>query len=156
DYKNPYAVEASLSIDRELVKNLSLEVGYMMYHGVHLQMPLETGYTQINPGNPACAAFLPALPACKDATGGPLYIRNSSQIQHTTYSSIGSSVYHGLTTSLTKRYSNHLLFQVNYTWSKTIDNVIDFSSFQNWFRPSMLNLYRAPSVFDIPHIFVAN
>ncbi|HEY6305411.1 MAG TPA: hypothetical protein VI488_03005, partial [Candidatus Angelobacter sp.] len=44
----------------------------------------------------------------------------------------------------------------NYTWSKSIDNVIDFASFQNWFRPSMLNLFRAPSVFDIPHTLVAN
>jgi hypothetical protein len=49
-----------------------------------------------------------------------------------------------------------LQFQANYTWSKTIDNVIDFASFQNWFRPSQLNLYRAVSVFDIPHSFVAN
>jgi hypothetical protein len=57
---------------------------------------------------------------------------------------------------LTKRYSNHLQFQVNYTWSKTIDNAIDFASFQNWFRPSRLSTYRAVSVFDVPHIFVAN
>jgi hypothetical protein len=143
NYRNPYSVQTSLSIDRELVRNLSLEVGYTMFHGVHLQMPLETGFTEAG---------------CCDATGGPLYVRNpgSTQIQHTTYESIGNSIYHGMTMSLTKRYSNHLQFQANYTWSKTIDNVIDFASFQNWFRPSRLSLYRAPSVFDIPHIFVAN
>lgn len=157
NYKNPYAVESSLSIQRELVKNLSLELGYLMYHGVHLQMPVETGYTQINPGNPACAAFVPlGLTNCKDATGGPLYIQNSSQVEHTDYESIGNSIYHGLTVSLTKRYSSHLQFQANYTWSKTIDNVIDFASFQEWFRPNLLSLYRAPSVFDMPHIFTAN
>ena len=156
NYRNPYSVQTSLSIDRQLVRNLSLELGYTMFHGVHLQMPLETGYAQINPGDPACAAFLPALPACKDATGGPLYVPTSTQIQHTTYESIGNSIYHGMTASLTKRYSNNLQFQANYTWSKTIDNVIDFASFQNWFRPTRLSLYRAPSVFDIPHIFVAN
>jgi hypothetical protein len=134
-----------------------MELGYLMYHGVHLQMPLDTAYTQISPGNPACAAFVPfGLTNCLDITGGPLYIPNSTQLQHTTYESIGSSIYHGLTASLTKRYSNHLQFQANYTWSKTIDNVIDFASFQNWFRPSRLDLFRAPSVFDIPHIFVAN
>ncbi len=141
NYKNPYTVQASLSIDRELVRNVSLEVGYNMYHGVHLQMPLETAYLENG---------------CCDITGGPLYKATGSQLQHTTYESIGSSIYHGLTTSLTKRYSRGLQFQVNYTWSKTIDNVIDFASFQNWFRPSRLNLFRAVSVFDIPHNFVAN
>ncbi|HKV42270.1 MAG TPA: hypothetical protein VJX67_23910, partial [Blastocatellia bacterium] len=79
-----------------------------------------------------------------------------SVFQQTTYSSIGSSIYHGLTASLTKRYSNHLLFQANYTFSKTIDNTVDFASFQNWFRPDRLNQFRAVSVFDFPHIFVAN
>jgi len=141
NYRNPYSVQTSLSIDRQLVKNLSLELGYTMFHGVHLQMPLETGYKEAG---------------CCDATGGPLYVPTSTQIQHTTYESIGNSIYHGMTASLTKRYSNNLQFQANYTWSKTIDNVIDFASFQNWFRPTRLGLYRAPSVFDIPHIFVAN
>jgi len=153
NYKNPYSVQGSLSIDRQLGKSYSVEVGYNMYHGVHLQMPLETGFNQISPGNPAC----PVLPApCTDATGGPLYVANSTQLQHTTYESIGSSIYHGLTTSLTKRYTHGLQFQVNYTWSKTIDNVIDFASFQNWFRPGRLDLFRAVSVFDIPHLLVAN
>jgi hypothetical protein len=91
-----------------------------------------------------------------DATGGPLYAPTTGQFQHTTYVSNGSSIYHGMTVSLTKRFSGGLQFQVNYTWSKTIDDTIDFASFQNWFRPSRINLYRAVSVFDIPHIFVAN
>jgi hypothetical protein len=151
NYKNPYTFQGSLSIARQLGKSFSLELGYNMYHGVHLQMPLETGYNQINPGNPLCPTA-----ACTDLTGGPLYAPNSTQLQHTTYSSIGSSRYNGLTTSLTKRYSRNLQFQVNYTWSKAIDNVIDFASFQNWFRPSLLGSYMTTSVFDVPHILVAN
>lgn len=151
NYKNPYSIQTSFSIDHELVKNLSLEVGYNMYHGVHLQMPVETAYAQIPVGSPFCPT-----PACTDATGGPLYAPTGSQFQHTTYESIGNSIYHGLTTSLTKRYSKGLQFQVNYTWSKTIDDTIDFSSFQNWFRPSRLDLFRSISVFDVPHIFIAN
>jgi hypothetical protein len=158
NYKNPYSFQSSLSVARELVKNMSLELGYNMYHGVHLQMPLETGYHQISAGDPACPPAA-AAPGCTDVSGGPLYAQNTpvtGQLQHTSYESIGSSIYHGLTASLTKRYSSGLQFQVNYTWSKTIDNVIDFASFQNWFRPSLLNLYRAVSVFDVPHALVAN
>jgi hypothetical protein len=126
-----------------------------MYHGVHLQMPVETGYAAI-PAGGCSPAVLANFPTCTDATGGPLYAPTSTQLQHTTYESIGSSRYNALTTSLTKRYSNNLQFQVNYTWSKAIDNVIDFASFQNWFRPSLMSTYMTTSVFDVPHILVAN
>lgn len=157
NFKNPYTIQTSLSIQRQLGKSYSVELGYNMYHGVHLQMPIETGYTAIAPGNPACAAFAAVgLTSCTDATGGPLYIPNGSQIEHTTYASNGSSIYHGMTASLTKRYTHGLQFQVNYTWSKSIDDVVDFASFQEWFRPSLLNLFRAVSAFDIPHTLVAN
>ena len=56
---------------------------------------------------------------------------------------IGDSVYHGLQSSLTRRFSNGLTFSAAYTWSRTIDNsTADFHStdltprrpqdFQNW------------------------
>lgn len=149
-YQNPYSIQTSLSVTHEFVKDLSVELGYIMYHGVHLQMPVETAYSQIPVGSPLCPTA-----ACTDATGGPLYVSNG-QVQHTAYSSIGSSIYHGFTASVTKRFSHGLQFQANYTWSKTIDDVIDFSSFQNWFRPNRLDLFRSISVFDIPQNFVAN
>lgn len=156
NYKNPYSVQGSLSIQRQLGNNYSVEAGYLMYHGVHLQMPVDTALSQLSPGNPLCAASPNGAAACTDKTGGPLYTLNSSQLQHTTYESIGSSIYHGLTGSFTKRFSHGLQFQMNYTWSKSIDNVIDFASFQNWFRPSDMAAFRAVSVFDIPHSLVAN
>ena len=34
----------------------------------------------------------------------------------------GSSIYHGLQTQLSRRFSNGLMFQAAYTWSRTIDN----------------------------------
>ena len=137
------------------MKDLSLELGYNMYHGIHLQMPVETAYTEI-PAGGCPAAILAQFPTCTDATGGPLYAPSTGQFQHTAYASNGSSIYHGMTASLTKRFSHGLQFQANYTWSKTIDDTIDFSSFQNWFRPSRINLFRSISVFDVPHSFTAN
>jgi hypothetical protein len=154
-YKNPYSYQASLGLAQQLTNNMSLELGYNMYHAVHLQMPVETAYARI-PAGGCPAAVLAVFPTCTDQTGGPLYAPTGSQFQHTTYASNGSSIYHGLTTSLTRRFSHGLQFQANYTWSKTIDDTIDFASFQNWFRPDMLSSFRAVSVFDIPHIFVAN
>src|SRR5262249_37289873 len=78
NYKNPYTVQASLGIDRQLGKTYSISLGYNMYHGVHLQMPVDTGLTQISPGNPLCAASVNGAGACTDQTGGPLYTLNST------------------------------------------------------------------------------
>ncbi|PYP84205.1 MAG: hypothetical protein DMF61_20735 [Blastocatellia bacterium AA13] len=142
NYKNPYSVQASLSIQRELHRNLSLEVGYLMYHGLHLQMPVELNYKETGVVDP----FI-----------GPRYaVIDPTILQKVGYKSIGKSIYHALTASLNKRYSNGLQFGINYTFSKTLDDIIDFSSSQTWFRPTRLNLYRAVSVFDFPHSFVAN
>jgi len=155
NYKNPYSFQASTGIAQQLGRDFSLELGYNMYHAVHLQMPVETAYQRI-PAGGCPAAVLAVFPTCTDQTGGPLYAPTGTQFQHTTYASNGSSIYHGLTTSLTKRFTHGLQFQANYTWSKTIDDTIDFASFQNWFRPDNLASFRAISVFDIPHIFTAN
>jgi outer membrane receptor protein involved in Fe transport len=139
NYKNPYSVQASLSVQRELLRNLSLEVGYLMYHGLHLQMPVELNYRETGVVDPYV---------------GPKYTQiDPTILQKVGYNSIGKSIYHAMTVSLNKRYSSGLLFNANYTFSKSIDDVIDFSSSQVWFRPSRLNLYRAVSVFDFPHVF---
>ncbi|MGH9579293.1 MAG: hypothetical protein ACRD3R_17780, partial [Terriglobales bacterium] len=71
------------------------------------------------------------------------------------YSSIGNSIYHGMTASLTRR-SRHSLFQVNYTFSKAIDDNVDFNSAFASFLPTRLNLDRAPSIYDVRHNFVAS
>ena len=139
NYKNPYSVQASLSIQRELFRNLSLELGYLMYHGLHIQMPVEINYKETGTVDP----FL-----------GPLYTAiDPTILQKVGYKSIGKSIYHAMTVSLNKRYSSGLQFSANYTFSKTLDDAIDFSSSQVWFRPTRLNLYRGVSVFDFPHVF---
>ncbi|HEV8484086.1 MAG TPA: TonB-dependent receptor [Blastocatellia bacterium] len=142
NYENPYSIQASLSVQRELVHNLSLELGYLMYHGLHLQMPVELNYKETGVVDP----FI-----------GPKYsVIDPTILAKVGYDSRGKSIYHAMTVSLNKRYSKGLQFGVNYTFSKAIDDVIDFSSSQVWFRPTRLNTYRAISVFDFPHVFVAN
>jgi hypothetical protein len=88
---------------------------------------------------------------------GPQYAPiNPSITQANSYSSIGNSMYHGLTTSLTKRYSNNFQAQVNYTFSKAIDDATDFNSQFASFFPTRLNLERGISAYNVTHNFVAN
>ena len=110
DFENVQAIQASLSVQRELLRNLSLEVGYQMYHGLHQQIPLDTNVREI-----PCDVLNPmAFNSAVDPFTGPCYTQidpNYTQIE--TYSSIGSSIYHGVTASLTRQFSHGLQFQLN-------------------------------------------
>jgi Carboxypeptidase regulatory-like domain/TonB dependent receptor len=66
----------------------------------------------------------------------------------------GSSVYHGLTANLRKRFSNHYEFLASYTWSHAIDDSTDLQSTltpQDSFFPG---LDRSTSLFDQRQRFV--
>ncbi|MGD0414251.1 MAG: TonB-dependent receptor [Terriglobales bacterium] len=66
----------------------------------------------------------------------------------------GSSVYHGLTANLRKRFSNHYEFLASYTWSHAIDDSTDLQSTltpQDSYYPSA---DRSSSLFDQRHRFV--
>jgi hypothetical protein len=66
----------------------------------------------------------------------------------------GSSVYHGLTANLRKRFSSHYEFLASYTWSHAIDDSTDLQSTltpQDSFFPA---LDRSTSLFDQRHRFV--
>jgi hypothetical protein len=66
----------------------------------------------------------------------------------------GSSVYHGFTMNLRKRFSNHYELLGSYTWSHAIDDSTDLQSTltpQDSYFPS---LDRSSSLFDQRHRFV--
>ncbi len=167
EYKNNYAIQANLGIQRQITGNLSIEIAYQMYHGLHIQQPVGLNYCEAGtPGCPAMAANLTAL-SQRDSRLGPLYrvcgpgtscgrINDSGITQFTDYQSRGSSIYHGMTVSLQRRFSNYISFQANYTFSKAIDDQTDFnSSFAPPF-PSRLTTERSLSAFDIRHNFVVS
>ena len=66
----------------------------------------------------------------------------------------GSSVYHGLTTNLKKRFSEHYEFLVSYTWSHAIDDSTDLQSLLAPQDSRLPSLERANSTFDQRHRFV--
>lgn len=142
NYKNNYSIQASFGISREIVNNLSMELAYQTYRGVHIQLPHEVNYRESGVVNPQL---------------GPQFVRiNPAITQKNVYKSVGNSIYHGLTASLRKRYSNNFQLEAHYTWSKAIDDQTDFNSAFAAFIPTRLDLDRAISAFDVPHVFTAN
>jgi hypothetical protein len=66
----------------------------------------------------------------------------------------GSSIYHGLSANLRKRFSNHYEFLASYTWSHAIDDSTDLQATltpQDSYYPA---LDRSTSLFDQRHRFV--
>ena len=165
DYKNNYTIQANIGIQREIVKNLSIEVAYQMYHGLHIQQPVGLNYCEAGtPGCPATPANITAM-SQRDPRLGPLYrvcgadtqcgrVNDAGITQFTDYQSRGTSIYHGMTASLNKRFSNHFSFQANYTWSKAIDDQTDFNSAFAPPFPTRLFSERSVSAFDIRHNFI--
>jgi carboxypeptidase family protein len=167
DYKNNYAIQANLGIQRQITSNLSVEIAYQMYHGLHIQQPVGLNYCEAGtPGCPASAANITAM-SQRDSRLGPLYrvcgadtacgrINDAGITQFTDYQSRGSSIYHGMTASLTRRFSNYVSFQANYTFSKAIDDQTDFNSAFAPPFPTRLTTERSLSTFDIRHNFVVS
>ena len=142
EYTNTYSFQTNFGITRQILRDTSLDVAYNYYRGVHIQLDHEINYKQTG-------QFLPGI--------GPLLTKIDPTItQFNDYSSIGNSTYNGMTASLTKRYSAYAQFQVNYTFSHSIDDVTDYNSAFAGHDPTNLRLERATSAFDITHNFVAN
>jgi hypothetical protein len=173
DYKNNYAIQANLGIQRQLSRNMSLEVVYQMYHGLHIQQPVPLNYCEAGtPGCPAANAAQAAALATRNVRVlGPLLrvcstgvvgvtdtqcgrVNDAGITQFTDYQSRGSSIYHGVSFSLTRRFSDYFSFQANYTFSKAIDDQTDFNSAFAPPFPTRLFTERSLSTFDVRNNFV--
>jgi hypothetical protein len=149
-YKVNYGIQGSLSIQRELAKNTSLEVGYNVQHTLHIQDPLEVGFVPdpTVPFNPLFGPTLKPNPANNPLIGGQPKFETLTE-----YCGCGGAIYHAGTVSLTRRFTNHVQFQSNYTYSRAIDDVLDFSSFNSSYYPTVQGKDRAVSPFNISHSF---
>jgi hypothetical protein len=96
---------------------------------------------------------------------GPMLVPINPNVETgTLYCSCGSATYHGMTASLIRRYTNHLQFSVNYTYSRAVDDVLDFSSFNSSFYPTLFpngtvlgqGRDQGQSAYNLTHLFSAN
>jgi hypothetical protein len=119
----------------------------------------------IGAGAGACVGLVPAVLGYLQSIGysttgfntncNPVTLANCVPFsdQDANYSN-GSSVYHGLTANLRKRFSNHYEFLASYTWSHAIDDSTDLQSTQTPQDSYYPGLDRANSTFDQRHRFV--
>ena len=141
DFVNPYSLQGSFEIQREL-GGYALSVGYNSNRGVHLVRPLDLNIFQAG---------------TDPETGRPISgFHNPLILQDNAYGSWGRSFYHAMIVQLKKRFSDGFTISAHHTWSKTIDENTDYnSSFQphlQWDARNELAL----SHYHRLHRFVAN
>lgn len=114
----PYMIQYNANIQREVLANTVLTVGYVGSHGVHLITGVEAnpptptitnGVYSFATQNPATGAFA-ANPRINPALG-----------YFPTEQTISSSQYNSLQAVLNRRFSRSVQAQVAYTWSKCMD-----------------------------------
>jgi outer membrane receptor protein involved in Fe transport len=169
--KPPYAEQASLEIDREVAKTLTVSVGYLfvsahrLVQGNSINVPCPEGTSK--PGNPAIAQGLvnpngtlsncsgtPLMLAGKEVFNGNEEFPNGGFLDYN--DGVDTAMYNGMTVRVIERAGNYFNLDASYTFSHIIDDG-NFTTFinlpENQFQPQA---EKANSNQDARHRFIAD
>jgi Carboxypeptidase regulatory-like domain/TonB dependent receptor len=140
DYQTPYSIGANFTLQYQLTPSLSLQTGYVGTFGRHLEVfPNSNLPTALLPPNTTLtngANGTGGLPASQGGLPFPDFAQGASYAM-----TAGSSYYHGLQTSVNKKFAKGLDFLFAYTYSKVRS---DASDLLNGFASA--GGYRAPYI----------
>jgi len=167
DQVQPKVLTWTLGVQRELMRNTSLELRYLGTRAT--QLPVQARINTIS----AFTAGMQPLPTFFAPSEVPATIVGGSRLAdfenfdpsiHPEFSTMtafppsGGSIYHAGSVDLNRRFARGLMFRANYTWAHNIDDATNelFSSRVNPRRPydwMNLRLDRGRSTLDIRHKF---
>lgn len=153
-YRTPYSQQWSLSIQRELLRDLLLDVSYTGSNSKNL--PIQWIFSQPSP-SPVTQSITSTDPAEN------FYLRRpypNFNVGAFVVSNMLQSNYNAMTVKVDKRFAQGYSFLATYTWSKAIDQGSEVfalgSTFNIIANNQNINLDRGLSSFDIPHRFVVS
>jgi hypothetical protein len=167
DQVQPKVLTWTLGVQREIMKNTSVEVRYLGTRAT--QLPIQA---RINTQS-AFTAGLQPLPTFFNAGQIPASILGGTRLSdfesfdpfiHPEFSTItafppfGGSIYHAGSVDMNRRFARGIMLRANYTWAHNIDDATNelFSSVVNPRRPfdwMNLALDRGRSTLDVRHKF---
>jgi hypothetical protein len=154
-----YVEQWNLSVQRQLTSDMSLTVGYVGSHGLHLLMRGDDANMVGAPGS-ATPSIATPYGNLFPASGGVKANTNLGVVRYIFWNT--SSNYHGLSVNLDKKFAHGFQFQLAYTYSKSQDDdsqTIAGDTFANginspvWWLP---HAYYGPSDFDVAHTVSLN
>jgi hypothetical protein len=96
----------NLSLQYELAKNLTMQMGYIGQHSTHMMVPMPYAQKQLINGQVEPGIYF---------QGNPTLLNDLGTVSGT--ASVGSMKYNALQAVLQKRFSDGLQGQLSYTWS---------------------------------------
>jgi hypothetical protein len=151
--KTPYVYQYNLSIQHQIARNTSVEVGYVgsSSHGL-------TSLVDINPFIPGTQDrilnLLPGNSSCPERNGNLSFQCSFSNLSE--FKNISKASYNGLAASITRqltdaRFIGRTYFTLGYTYAHSIDNTSGFRNNPSNFAVPTFNpnLYRGSSDFDV-------
>lgn len=175
DPKRSYLTQWNLNVQRQLTSTLTLTLGYVGSHGVHLLMRGDDGNMTIPTLTPSGYLFPCGFVAAADTsctpgfTGGTLGVGGATSAQLNQALGViryiywnTSSNYNALNANLEKRFSHGFQFQVAYTYSRSLDDdsqTIAGDTFANGLNSPMWMIPKAfygPSDFNVPNSLTIN
>ncbi|HKW17022.1 MAG TPA: TonB-dependent receptor [Terriglobales bacterium] len=132
NYQTPYSIGSNLTLQYQLTESMSIQAAYVGTFGRHLEVfPGSNNVTALLPvslpngetlNGPAMLAGKPGgpVPASQGGLPFPDFGRNASYA-----TTQGSSYYHGLQTSVEKKFRSGLNFLFAYTYSKVRSDAYD-------------------------------
>jgi hypothetical protein len=160
--KDPYVYNYYLSLQRELAPKLSLELDYVgttahkLFHAENVNR-IPGGHLPVG----GCVTDSFGRKLC----GQPSGVINPNYDTLRVWENAANSNYNGLQVALKKQTSHGILFNLNYTWSHSIDNGSTWHSGATsangradgyWSDWTVANIDRGNSTFDIRHRLVFN
>ncbi len=167
DQVQPKVLTWTLGVQREIVRDTSLELRYLGTRAT--QLPVQARTNTIS----AFTAGLQPLPTFFDQSQVPAAIVGGSRLSDfenfdpfihpefslmTAFPTVGASTYHAGSADLSRRFARGFMLRANYTWAHNIDDATNelFSSVVNPRRPfdwMNLRLDRGRSTLDIRQKF---
>jgi hypothetical protein len=134
----PYMQSWNIAIQRQLRRNLALDVAYAGTMGTHVYTP-GGNLNQLHAEQLGPPSQFGGLTSAQR--------RPYPEFQNIAYDSFGvSSNYHSLQMKLEQRFSSGLSFLLSYTWSKSIDNGSGLFPGDN---PSVSSSFRLQNLYDM-------
>ena len=165
----------NLTVQRELARNTTLQIGYVAQRTTHLMVPIDLDQGLLHSDGSVTYPFIGGLNKIGTVINGikttaPTYGPNGLGLVKQS-AAVGNMNYNALQAVLAKKYSNGLEAQVSYTWQKCMANSAGYygswggqsqnadSYWQNIFNPNgdyarcywdTTNELTAYAVYDLP------
>ncbi|HUC53991.1 MAG TPA: TonB-dependent receptor [Candidatus Cybelea sp.] len=157
NFKDMYAQDWTLGVQRQITSTLGLEVAYVGVKGTHLQLTQNVNQPFVTNGFYATVKPFPTLrltsaviPAQCQAPNPACALNTINQVN-----SVGNSNYNAVWATINKHFSHGLEFLASYTYSKSLD----YNSLSTGESLVLQNAYNpradyGPSEFDVRNRFV--